>query len=193
MTQPLPEEELARLEALEKAATPGPWHRIWYGDLGPGGGAYRDTDLPWPKEKETIYFDAAEEDLICASRNALPAILSELRRLRAENERLTAWVADLQSGMFVNCVYCGHRYGPREDTPSTMAEILKTHVEQCPKHPMSALKAQLSRREAMWEGLRTMLDLAIALTPDGERAKTIYQNVRAEIQQLDAPEGQEPK
>lgn len=48
----------------------------------------------------------------------------------------------IQSGMYVNCVYCGHRYGPGETTPISMADALKTHVEQCPKHPMSALKVE---------------------------------------------------
>ena len=59
-----------------------------------------------------------------------------------EIERLQAWVADLQSGMHVNCVYCGHRYGPKKDTPVAMADVLKAHIEQCPQHPMSKLKAE---------------------------------------------------
>lgn len=71
--------------------------------------------------------------------------LNEIDRLRAENERLESWVSDLQSGMYVNCVYCGHRYGPGETTPVSMADALKAHVEQCPKHPMSALKAEVER------------------------------------------------
>ena len=62
----------------------------------------------------------------------------------AEIGRLTTWVNDLQSGMYVNCVYCGHQYGPGETTPVTMADALKAHVEQCPKHPMSALRLQLA-------------------------------------------------
>lgn len=75
--------------------------------------------------------------------------LNEIDRLRAENERLGSWVSDIQSGMYVNCVYCGHRYGPGETTPVSMADALKAHVEQCPKHPMSALKAEVERlREA---------------------------------------------
>ena len=36
--------------------------------------------------------------------------LKELAVLRAENGRLQAHVDDLQSGMYINCVYCGHRY-----------------------------------------------------------------------------------
>jgi len=57
---------------------------------------------------------------------------------------LKAWVDDLQSGMYVNCVYCGHRYGPKETTPVSMADALKMHVERCPQHPMSRLKADLA-------------------------------------------------
>jgi len=61
--------------------------------------------------------------------------------LRADNARLRGWVNDLQSGMYINCVYCGHRFGPEDEVPATMAEALKEHVEKCPEHPMSALKA----------------------------------------------------
>ena len=68
-----------------------------------------------------------------------------IRELEAENERLRNWVADCQSGMYINCVYCGHRYGPDDEVPSTMADILKEHIEQCPDHPMSALKSENER------------------------------------------------
>lgn len=63
-----------------------------------------------------------------------------IAELEEENKRLRQWVKDLQSGMYVNCVYCGHRYGPSDKVPTSMAEVLKEHVEQCPKHPMSELK-----------------------------------------------------
>jgi len=62
-----------------------------------------------------------------------------------EVARLKKWVADLQSGMYVNCVYCGHRYGPGETTPASMANALKKHIEQCPEHPMSKLKDEYDR------------------------------------------------
>lgn len=63
--------------------------------------------------------------------------------IKAENERLQQHVHDLQSGMYINCVYCGHRYGPQDEVPATMADALKEHIEQCEKHPMSALKGQV--------------------------------------------------
>lgn len=58
----------------------------------------------------------------------------------AEIKRLEAWIDDLQSGMYVNCVYCGHRYGPGETTPVSMAAALKAHVEACASHPMAQLR-----------------------------------------------------
>ena len=74
--------------------------------------------------------------------------------LEAENARLRRWVDDLQSGMYVNCVYCGHNYGPGETTPVSMAEALKAHVEQCSEHPMSALRAKLQETERALAKLR---------------------------------------
>ena len=62
-----------------------------------------------------------------------------IEAIETENVQLMKWVADLQSGMYVNCVYCGHRYGPKDKVPASMADALKQHIAQCPAHPMSAL------------------------------------------------------
>lgn len=62
--------------------------------------------------------------------------------MKAEIERLRQWVADCQSVMYVNCVYCGHRYDPDDEVSTSMADVLKEHIQQCPEHPMSALKAE---------------------------------------------------
>jgi hypothetical protein len=59
---------------------------------------------------------------------------------RKDLEAAQQWIADLQSGMYINCVYCGHRYGPNTDVPASMADVLKAHIEKCPKHPMSKLR-----------------------------------------------------
>ena len=81
--------------------------------------------------------------------------------LQAENERLREWVNDLHSGMYVNCVYCGHRYGPCEDTPVAMADVLREHIEQCPSHPLSQAIAERdtlrSERLHQLESLRSAL------------------------------------
>ncbi|KKK82231.1 hypothetical protein LCGC14_2805460 [marine sediment metagenome] len=69
-------------------------------------------------------------------------LIDRIHGLQDELEMYRRWVDDLQSGMYINCVYCGHRYGNVENTQSSMADILKEHVEKCPKHPMSKLKAE---------------------------------------------------
>lgn len=64
--------------------------------------------------------------------------------LQKELERYKQWVKDLQSGMYVNCVYCGHRYGPADRVPASMADVLKQHIEKCPEHPLSQYKRALN-------------------------------------------------
>jgi len=68
--------------------------------------------------------------------------VEDIPYLLSEVERLQQWVNDLQSGMYANCVYCGHRYGPEISLSPAKAELLKAHIEKCPAHPMSALKAE---------------------------------------------------
>ena len=64
----------------------------------------------------------------------------EYQKLKTENKRLEDWINDLQAGMYINCVYCGHRYGPDTEVPPTMTDVLKKHIEQCPKHPLAILR-----------------------------------------------------
>ena len=59
-------------------------------------------------------------------------------------EELEQWVDDLQSGMYINCVYCGHRYGPNSVGKTTMRKALEKHISKCPKHPLSAAKAEIT-------------------------------------------------
>jgi len=76
--------------------------------------------------------------------------------------RLRQWVADLQSGMYVNCVYCGHRYGPVESTPVVQANVLKAHIAQCPEHPLGVLVAGI---EKLVTDTRKQLDGGLLVTP----------------------------
>lgn len=80
-----------------------------------------------------------------------------------ERDEARRWVFDLQSGMYVNCVYCGHRYGPGETTPVSMADALKAHVEACPSQPMSALKAENARLAGVVSRLPVTADGAVVL------------------------------
>jgi hypothetical protein len=80
--------------------------------------------------------------------------IDEIQRLKQENARLEQWVNDCQSGMYINCVYCGHRYGPHDpenDHLVSMREALHKHIEQCPKHPLSAMKRVLDAFRAASE------------------------------------------
>ncbi len=70
-----------------------------------------------------------------------------LAALTAENQQLEAWIDDLQSGMYINCVYCGHRYGPNSGPNHlvTMRKALEQHITECPKHPLSAAKKEIAK------------------------------------------------
>jgi len=99
----------------------------------------------------------AKEHGLCLDADELKALMTEIQQLQSycgqleaeqfeqekEIERYQNWVNDLQSGMYINCVYCGHQYGPREDTPVSMSQVLKEHIEQCPEHPLSTAKQRI--------------------------------------------------
>ena len=105
----------------------------------------------------------------------LSRLRAEVQALEASVERLHAWVDDLHSGMYVNCVYCGHRYGPGETTPVSMADALKAHVEQCPEHPMSALRAALAAAEAREEEAAALMQEFVDRCERGEvRSRYTY-------------------
>lgn len=76
-----------------------------------------------------------------------PGAIRRIQELEAECERLEKWKNDLLSGMTVNCVYCGHCYGPKSDTPVSMAEVLKEHISICPEHPLSHANTRIKELE----------------------------------------------
>lgn len=89
--------------------------------------------------------------------------------VKAEDlDRYKKWITDLQSGMYVNCVYCGHRYGPDNETPVAMADVLKAHIAECPEHPLSQLRRavvdaiDLIQNDLIDEGV-TLLEQAVAV------------------------------
>ena len=69
-------------------------------------------------------------------------------------ERQRRWIEDLQSGQYVNCVYCGHRYGPEDEVPVSRADLLKRHVMQCPEHPMSKMRCVLEMVPPLLQEIR---------------------------------------
>lgn len=78
--------------------------------------------------------------VVLVLRDALAECAREIRQLHN-------WIADLQSGMFINCVYCGHRYGRADQMEESRQAVLKAHIAQCLKHPMHDL---LKIAQATW-------------------------------------------
>ena len=97
---------------------------------------------------DTLSMHPAKEDHdLGGAFDSLSTALDHTRRpngenLIEENARLKKWIADLQSGTYITCVYCGHQYGPKDTTPIAMADVLKEHIKQCKHHPMSKLSAK---------------------------------------------------
>ena len=104
-----------------------------------------------------VTFEGEVVPLSIRDRAALLAHIDELER---ERDEARAWVNDLHSGMYVNCVYCGLRYGPTDKTAPTMTEQLTAHVEVCPKHPLSAAKKRTAALEGALEPFVRALNAA---------------------------------
>jgi hypothetical protein len=83
--------------------------------------------------------------------------MSPMETPQQEITRLKLWIDQLQSGMYINCVYCGHCYGPKDKVPSSMADALKLHIAQCPQHPMhSILKTLKAGRDLVSAAFATV-------------------------------------
>lgn len=90
------EERLQELERLEQAATPGPWEvangkkrHFCLADCAIVGGTDTEYGLRCIAKCNDNFPEAfADARLITAARNALPALLAEVKRLRESNDSL---------------------------------------------------------------------------------------------------------
>jgi len=57
---------------------------------------------------------------------------------------LLEWIDDLHSGMYINCVFCGHRYGP-DTEEGVMSDVLHEHIAVCPEHSLSEALAEIEQ------------------------------------------------
>lgn len=75
------EEQLAKLERLANAATPGPWetNEDWTHEIHASGRGILIGNVPRGPEP---YGRAGDAAFIAASRSAVPALVAEVRRLR---------------------------------------------------------------------------------------------------------------
>lgn len=69
------------------------------------------------------------------------------------------WFNALQPDVYANCAYCGHQYRLADKASVSLVEAMRQHIERCPKHPMSRLKADLAR--VMAERDAAVADLAL--------------------------------
>jgi hypothetical protein len=123
--------------------------------------------------KATQCCDPAIDGVLGAALEEILDLNNHVACLEQDRDELEIWVEDLQSEKYVNCVYCGHRYGPalcekcdgsgmekiRPDhmpdeictwcngtgrgAPVAMADMLTAHVERCPKHPLALMRKAL--------------------------------------------------
>jgi hypothetical protein len=86
--EPLSQDELAQLEALVIAASPGPWKAF----AGPGIGGPDFISLGGDDDEQpdmyvlhdTAPAPVADLDFIAAARNAVPRLIAEVRRQRGD-------------------------------------------------------------------------------------------------------------
>jgi hypothetical protein len=86
--EPLTDEELAELERLAAAATPGPWIANIEEEEPIGGDSMIELGLPGDFPPDMYVFHdrriapSADIKFIAAARNYVPRLIAELRRLR---------------------------------------------------------------------------------------------------------------
>lgn len=89
METKLTEQQINEIEACANAATPGPW-KVKTGDEDTDGrnfGVY-EIDIVPRSNSGVLDEDAINEDFISSSRSDIPALVSDWRTLRSENDRL---------------------------------------------------------------------------------------------------------
>ncbi len=85
-TEPITEEQLAAWEAVERAATAGPWSDCdsTVDEILAGIDEDQHVATCWNNDRVSPRLAKANTAFIVAARTALPALLVEVRRLRAE-------------------------------------------------------------------------------------------------------------
>jgi len=89
-------------------------------------------------------------------------------------------VQDLQFGMYINCVYCGHRYGPKDSTPLAMDELLWEHIKTCPKHPRNIVNAKIQKLREAWIKYKAFLQEKYPAKEGEDMVKVALKRYRGE-------------
>jgi len=81
---------------------------------------------------------------------------AEVSRLKGERDEARDWVRRMhRETQVITCVYCGKAYPP--GTPTSGAEALTEHIKTCPKHPLAAALAEVSRLKGELKQARAAL------------------------------------
>lgn len=95
-----------------------------------------DADRLWENLRQSMADSIASQQAMLAIACGVDELTKEIRRLRQ-------WVSDLQSGAYITCAYCGHRYGPKEGGDPSMVGLYREHVEKCADHPCNVLVREI--------------------------------------------------
>lgn len=153
--------------------------------------------LEWHRQAANDWLDRQIGPTTQDEAHELAGVIAAYDPLMAERDALKGWVDDLQSGMFINCVYCGHRYGPQDEVSATRQQMLYDHIKICPKHPLStaltkiaALKQQLLGANIELAELRRANEIRTKsqqqLMEENERLRRVVRGAMA-IQEKYAP------
>src|SRR5690606_14220472 len=104
--QELSEDRLAELEAMAKAATPGPWsfRERAAEDYMVGSIDYELIAHVWHHEGDAAFIAATDPDTVLS-------LIAEVRRLRADRAKLWDALHALQDGLQCSCRGTDHRCG----------------------------------------------------------------------------------
>lgn len=93
------------------------------------------------KMRDLIFKDYPESqsEMISFPSEVLKCALDQMQKLRSEVERLCGLLYGAR------CVYCGEVVGKETLNQDLADDVLRKHVEVCPKHPASQLRAELTK------------------------------------------------
>ena len=129
--------DLDKLEALEKAATPGPWELQTEREMGDYGSVIGEylTGIGTRLCEVVVYNDdygnqvVHNAQLIAVLRNAAPALLAEVRQLREANQRLRESLTEMLHQYEDVGYEVGWRRRLHDEARAALADETMTEVE----------------------------------------------------------------
>ena len=73
-----------------------------------------------------------------------------------EIKTLKGWINGLPQ-LYVNCVYCGHRFKPNPEVFPSQTDVVREHMEKCSKHPLFQANQKIKELKKVIEELEKRL------------------------------------